>query len=391
MSIPLQEIQEAIRGEGLDGWLFCNFHHRDTLSDSILGIKPDSTNSRLWVYAVPVSGEPLGIVHAIEQHELDALPGSKISYISRSDLTFALKPLEGKSWGAHFSANLTAISLLDAGTASFFTGAGLRLVSAEGLIQRFKALLSPEEIESHERASAHLHEIVKAIWPVVNRFFIEDKALYEGDLRGEITAMMDERGLITDHPPIVGAGINSGNPHYDFEKRGALIRRGEVIQFDLWAKEKTEGSIYADISWVGVFSEKAGIAVEKAFADLIEAREGAISFIENSLASGKLPTGASVDRKTREILIAKGYEKALRHRTGHGIDTECHGSGVNIDSLEFPDERLLLDGSCFSLEPGIYFPDFGLRTEIDVTIRGGKAVVSGGAYPRQTVLLLCGE
>jgi Xaa-Pro aminopeptidase len=161
-----------------------------------------------------------------------------------------------------------------------------------------------------------------------------------------------------------------------------------VIQFDLWAKEQAPGAIYGDISWVGVFAPSASARVEEAFSDLLDAREGAYHFIEAELEAGRRPSGAMVDQKTREILIDRGYGEALKHRTGHGIDTECHGSGVNIDSVEFPDSRLLLDGACFSLEPGIYFSDFGLRTEIDVYIQEGKPVISQGDR-RQFSLLTC--
>jgi Xaa-Pro aminopeptidase len=200
---------------------------------------------------------------------------------------------------------------------------------------------------------------------------------------------MEKQNLFPDHPPIVASGPNAGNPHYDFENKGALFKEGDAIQFDLWAKEKKQGAVFADISWVGVFAEKASQKIEKAFTGLLAARDGAVLFIEKSLAEGKRPSGAMVDKTVREILIGKGYEKAIKHRTGHGIDTECHGSGVNIDSVEFPDSRLLLDGACFSIEPGLYFEDFGLRTEIDVYIQEGKAVISGKPHVRQSALLVC--
>jgi Xaa-Pro aminopeptidase len=382
-----RQIQEAIRNEGLDGWLFCNFHHRDKLSDEILHINPHTTNSRLWVYAVPAEGEPVKLVHAIEEGALDALPGTRRSYISREELTDALRGLAKKRWGVHSSPELTAISYLDAGTAGVFEKAGLILVSAAALIQRFKGLLPAEAILSHEKAARHLYEIVERAWERVTTAYFGKEPLREGDLRALMLEEMDKRNLITDHPPIVGAGANTGDPHYDFSGSGALIREGDPIQFDLWAKDPGEGAIYGDISWVGVFAAAAAPPIQKAFTDLINVREGVYHFIEGELREGRRPSGAMVDREARNILTALGYASAIRHRTGHGIDTECHGSGVNIDSVEFPDSRLLLDGSCFSLEPGIYFPDFGLRTEIDVYILRGKPVVSG--KDRQFQLLTC--
>jgi Xaa-Pro aminopeptidase len=388
-AIALEAMQAAIRGEGLDGWLFCSFHHRDALSEAILNTRTDSTNSRLWVYAVPARGEPLGIVHAIEYDALAGLPGGRVAYISREEFIAALEPLKGKRWGAHVSRTITAISYLDAGTAALFEDAGLELVSAAGLVQRFKGTLDDRAIESHEQAAGELYEIVALAWEQVRQAYGRGEPLHEGVLRVLIQDEYKKRNLISDHPPIVAAGANSGNPHYDFSGSGALIKPGDVVQFDIWAKKHESGAIYGDISWVGVFAPAPAPRIEQAFADLLSAREGAIRFIEDELAAGRRPEGAAVDQKTREILIGLGYSAALRHRTGHGIDTECHGSGVNMDSLEFPDSRLLLNGSCFSLEPGIYFSDFGLRTEIDVYIQDGKPVVSGGKHRRQFSLLVC--
>jgi Xaa-Pro aminopeptidase len=381
-------MQEAIRGESLDGWLFCNFHHRDKLSDDILRTNPDSTNSRLWIYAVPAEGDPLRIVHAIEADHLDTLPGQKVSYVSREDLFSVLKLLADKRWGVHASETLTAISYLDRGTAAAFEAAWLRLVSAEGLVQRFKGLLDSPAIASLERAAVGLYDIVEIAWDMVRGAYADKRPLREGEVRRLILDELEKHGLGSDHPPIVAAGANAGNPHYDFSGSGALFKEGDVIQFDLWAKEQKPGAVYADISWVGVFGPAASARVEKAFGDLLVAREGAYHFIQAELEAGRRPSGALVDQKTREILIDRGYGEALKHRTGHGIDTECHGSGVNIDSVEFPDSRLLLDGACFSLEPGIYFSDFGLRTEIDVYIREGKPLISQGER-RQFSLLNC--
>jgi Xaa-Pro aminopeptidase len=316
------------------------------------------------------------------------LPGQKVSYISREDLSSVLKLLANKRWGVHISDTLTAISYLDGGTAATFEAAGLRLVSAAGLIQRFKGLLDPSAIASHEKAASGLYDIVEIAWATVRRAYADKRPLREGELRRLILDEMERRGLVTDHPPIVAAGANAGNPHYDFSDSGALLKEGDVVQFDLWAKEPAPGEIYGDISWVGVFAPSASVRVEEVFNDLLDAREGAYHFIEAELEAGRCPSGAMVDQKTREILIGRGYGEALKHRTGHGIDTECHGSGVNIDSVEFPDSRLLLDGACFSLEPGIYFSDFGLRTEIDVYIQGGKPVISQGDR-RQFILLTC--
>jgi Xaa-Pro aminopeptidase len=191
----------------------------------------------------------------------------------------------------------------------------------------------------------------------------------------------ERRLLITDHPPLAAAGVHSANPHYDFSGPGALIAGGDIVQLDLWAREKTPGAIYADISWVGFFGKRPPPEAERAFADLVRVRDSIRDFIEGELESrgkqGRELSGAEADQAARAMLTELGYGGALKHRTGHGIDTECHGSGVNIDGVEFPDPRPILEGSCFSLEPGIYFAGFGLRTEINVYVQKRKPVISG--------------
>jgi len=383
------EIQEAIRQEKLDGWLFCNFRHRDPLADEILGINPENFNSRRWFYAVPAEGEAQCILHFIEPNVLgagsEAKPGKVHIYSGREELLGILRLLGGKKWGCHFSPSITAISFLDAGTAALLEEAGLELVSAAGLIQRFKGLLDSARIESHERAACHLYEIVDLAWSEVRRAFDQGRPLYEDDIQRFMTEEISKRGLVADHPPIIAAGCNTGNPHHVTERK--LFAVNDVIQFDVFAKEAVPGGIFADISWAGVYGHSAPPEVEKAFSALIEAREGALKLISEELEAGRRPMGADVDQRTRQILTDHGYAGAICHRTGHGIDTEVHGSGVNMDSVEFPDSRVLLDGSCFSLEPGIYFKHFGMRTEIDVYIKNGKATVSG--KERQFKLLLC--
>ncbi|MFP3040816.1 aminopeptidase P family protein [Treponema primitia] len=386
--LNLSRIQEAICGEKLDGWLFCNFHHRDRLADDILHINRKDTNSRLWFYAVPAEGEPFGIINAVEPGILDKLPGQKTEYFGREELMALLKTLGGKRWGVHISDTLTMVSYLDRGTAAVLESAGLELASAAGLVQRFKGILDGEGIASHERAAVALYDVVEQTWGTVRKAYIDKTPLSEGDLLRVMTAAVEDRGLITDHAPIIAAGANAGNPHYSCDGTGAPIREGAVIQFDLWAKERDPGAIYADISWVGVFAPAPSAEYEKAFRELVSAREGVYEYIAGEIAAGRTISGAMADAKAREALVSLGYGTELKHRTGHGIDTQCHGSGVNIDSWEFPDTRPILEGSCFSLEPGIYFSGFGMRTEVNVYIKDGRAIISQGDR-RQFTLLNC--
>jgi Xaa-Pro aminopeptidase len=201
---------------------------------------------------------------------------------------------------------------------------------------------------------------------------------------------MSKLGLETEGRPIVAAGAHTALAHYEFDGDGAAFQRGDVIQFDLWAREKD--AVWADISWAGVFDTQPSPAVSAAWNALVDAREAVVACIDTRLAAGERPTGAMLDDLARRRLQAAGYGAAIAHRTGHAIDTACHGSGVNLDAHEFPDGRRLLDGSCFSIEPGLYFerekPAFGLRTEINMWVFAGKGTVSGGE--RQRRLLTCG-
>ena len=383
----LDKIQKAIREEDLDGWFFCNFRHRDPLSDEILRRPKTLTNSRFWFYFVPAAGEPLAVVHAIEADHLDNLPGKKQCYAGRDELQKYLSCLAGKTIAVHMSESITAVSFLDAGTYCALSGAGIKLVSADCLIQRFKGLLDKEEIASHERSAAVLYGIIETVWDFVRSSYGAGKTLYEGDLRDLMEDEFVRQNMERDHPPQAASGINCTNPHYDFTGKGKVIREGDIIQLDLWAKERLPGSIYADIAWAGVYGKKAESGAEKVFADLAEIREAVLDFLCGSFTerkkSGETLTGAKLDALCRSLLCKKGYGQAIKHRTGHGIDTEVHGSGVNIDSFEFPDTRCILEGSCFSLEPGIYLAGYGFRTEINVYIQDGLPRISGKGAEKQ--------
>jgi Xaa-Pro aminopeptidase len=381
----LDRFQEAILGENLDGWLFCNFHHRDTLADELLALDPRSVSTRQWFYFIPASGNPVKLVHAIEESILSTLPGDTVCYNSRESLEAQLRRFAPKRVALLSDPYLQILSTIDAATCDLVRSCGIAVSSAAGLIQRIRGILDTEGIESHERAAAELYHIVAKSWDRVRAAFRDGKAVYERDIRDGMLASFEKSGLVTDHPPIVAAGPNSGNPHYDIPEnsKGKRLEAGDIVQFDLWAK--LTGGIYADISWVGFCGNTAPQQYASEFASLLRSRDLVVPYLEANL-SGKEPvTGSAIDRAVRASLLENFPETALRHRTGHGIDTECHGSGVNLDSIEFPDTRRILEGSCFSVEPGVYFSGYGFRTEIDVYIRNGKPNISGG--PIQTKLM----
>jgi Xaa-Pro dipeptidase len=381
----LSKASEAIREEGLNGWLFLNFQHRDRIADLTLGVPAEAVNTRTWAYLLLPGGEAVKIVHAIESSILDHLPGEKKVYISRAELGSALRAAApgGGRTAAQVSADIAAVSLLDQGHASLLESCGYSLVSSAGLIQRTLGLLDEAAQGSHQRAAEALYAIVHRAWEKIETAMRGETRLREGQVQDWILDMFAEKQLESEGRPIVASGRNSGDPHYAPRQGGALLEPGSILQFDLWAREA--GAVFADISWVGWLGSHVPEREQVIFATLVRAREAGLAAIAASWQSGRAPSGADIDRRVRAYLTEAGYAANLKHRTGHAIDSQVHGYGANLDSLEFPDERLLLEGSCFSIEPGLYFPGFGMRTEIDVVIRGGGPVVSGAE--RQTALL----
>jgi len=377
------QASSAMREENLSAWLFSNFHHKDPISDRILAVPPEATNTRPWIYLLRQDESAEKLVHTIENKILDHLPGRKRVYVSRQQFLSHLREMAAGSArvACHFSPEIPAISHLDHGMAQMLEDCGFTLSSASALIQRLLGGLDRAAIDSHRRAADHLYDVVAEVWRRLRKEMRSGVPLWENTVQGWILGMFEELELASHSPPIVAVGENSADPHYSPEEAtsggGVVLASGAVLQLDLWAREKAPDSVYADISWVGILDTRVPPTLETVFGTVVQARELAVSFIGKSLAAGHSVSGERVDREIRSFLEGCGYGANLRHRTGHGIDQEVHGFGVNLDSVEFPDARLLLEGSCFSVEPGVYLDDFGMRSEINVYIAGGKPVVSG--------------
>jgi Xaa-Pro aminopeptidase len=389
LSLPIRTLSKAVREEGIDGWLFYGFKHRDPLADELLSIPAAQVNSRRWFYLVRTQPKDnVRICHTIENHALDSLPGSLKTYSSIKELKYLLQEFSGKRLAVQYSLNLPIFSYLDLGTAELLRECGAFLLSSGNLIQKVKGVLTSEGIASHLRAASHLREIVELCAQKISNTVLLGKTLYEGDVQSWILAEFAERKLVTDHPPIVACGHHSADPHYSPEGRGDLIIGNRVLQLDLWAKEGVKDqSIYADISWVFYTGAVIPEAVAKVFDAVTCARDAVIQFLNRELPERTI-SGSEADQVSRRVLIEKGFKDFIRHRTGHGIDSLPHGYGVNLDSIEFPDTRPFMQGSCFSVEPGLYLKDFGMRTEINIYIDNKHAVVTGG--PIQTEIRTLG-
>jgi Xaa-Pro dipeptidase len=386
--LDIERMHGAIREEGLSGWLFYNMFHRDAIADLVLQVPAERSNTRPWVWLFLLDRPPVKIVHQIEASVLSHLPGETILYYTREEFARALTrviPRAGKL-AADFSTGIPVSSFLDHGTASFIQSLGVSLASAESLVAAYLGTVDERGRFSQESSGKVLHAAVKDAWSRLAEAMRAGRTVREGDLRDWIAGSIASAGLVNEGPPITGAGRHTNDPHFTVEGRGEVVKRGDVIQFDLWGRAKEEDAIYADISWLGVCAPAPTADQKKVFDAVVAAREAALSFLREGLARGDALSGAAVDRAARAVLVERGFAANIRHRTGHSIGSRVHGFGVNLDSVEFPDERLLREGACFSIEPGVYREEFGMRTEIDCCIHDGRPVVTGGE--RQTGLLV---
>ena len=384
---------QILRESSLAGWLFHNIQHRDEIADLILQIPPDRVNSRPWVYLLPAEGTPVKIVHEIEAGILDHLPGDVHRYHARADFIRELShALSGHGrtarpgrLAAQYSREMPVGSFLDHGTAVLLESLGAVLVPSQDLVARILGVLDAEGARSHDAAAGILFEAVGFAWAGITEAIRGSSTVRESDVQARILSYLADQGLAGE-APVVAAGIHSADPHYAPRDGGAALREGDVVQLDLWAKAKTPRAVYADISWVGILAREPSPRHVEVFEAVMGAREAAVALIERCLAEGREVRGSDADRAARAAIEARGFGSGLRHRTGHSIGQRVHGFGVNLDSIEFPDDRPLREGACFSIEPGVYLEDFGMRTEIDGRIEAGRLVISGGDRQRRLLV-----
>ncbi|MCL2293971.1 MAG: M24 family metallopeptidase [Spirochaetes bacterium] len=397
--IDISKVEKAILEENLSGWLFFNFRHRDPIADMVLKIDKKSTNSRGWFYIIKGAEgyikENIKIIHSVEPDVLKNYPGKTVFYTSKEELKEILKQFAGMTLAAQADPDLTQISFLDSGTASILQKAGIKIVSSASLVKKIIGTLDNEQILSHEKAAALLYKIIEETWDYLSINFKKNQKITEKSIQSFIIEKFEENNLVSDSLPLVAFGKNSANPHYKTGENDFFLEKNSIIQFDIWAKLLTEYAeqadnekcVYADISWVGFAGEEPPQEITKSFNAIKEARDSVIAFIRENLEAGNTVLGFDADKKARNILLNRGYKNEIKHRTGHAIDIELHGYGTNLDSVEFPDKRTLSNGSCFSVEPGLYFKDFGIRTEINCYIQNNMLYISGG-LPQNELLVI---
>jgi Xaa-Pro aminopeptidase len=379
MAMDLGRIQEALRREKLDGWLFFDHHERDPLAYAVLGFRPTRHVTRRWYYLIPAEGEPQGLVHRVEPHVIDVLPGEKLRYSSWQEQHAELARLvRGKARIAmQYSPRCAVpyVAMVDAGTVELVRELGPEVVSSAELVQEFEACLNEEQFASHKEAGV----LVDRIRAGAFRFIGERLAAGVDELavKDWVRAEFAAAGLITDSGPIVGVNAHAGDPHYEPMPGTSLpIRPGDPVLLDMWARFDRPGSIYYDITWTG-FCGEAPERIRNVFEIVRDARDAAVDRVAKAVAAGEEIRGFEVDDAARGLIESKGFGERFVHRTGHSIGEEVHGTGANMDNLETHDDRRILPGALFSVEPGIYLEDFGIRSEVNVFVRVGSAGVTG--------------
>jgi Xaa-Pro dipeptidase len=389
--MTIDRIQSALRDAHLDGWLFYDHHHRDPIAYRILGLDPLSFVSRRWFYFVPATGDPKRLVHRIESGKLDTVPGSLDHYSSWQELEQKVEAmLEGATTIAMQYSPRNAImyvSMVDAGTVELVRSFGKQIVSSADLVSQFEAVLTESQLASHVAAQERVDRVLAAAWKRIGEAVrcghgesLDRREISEREVVNFILEGFEREGLFTDHGPNCSAGPNSADSHYEpTPEQSRSIVQGDFVLIDLWAKLANDpNAIWYDITWTGVVGREPTGREQHIFTTVIAARDAAIKVIEDDYAAQKPIAGWQADDAARAVITSAGYGPWFTHRTGHNIAIELHGNGAHLDNLETHDERLLLPNTCFSVEPGLYFPgEFGIRSEVNMITRPGQAVVTG--------------
>lgn len=384
----LPAVQAAIRDAGLDGWLLYDFRGQNILAQRIAGVTPKL--SRRWFYFVPASGEPRKLAHAIEPASLDHLPGAKTIYRRWQELEAGVGALlqGAKRIAMEYSPRNANpyIGRVDAGTIELVKSFGCEVVASGDLIQLFEATWDADQEKSHFEAA----QLCRAAYDVAFAFIASEiksrSKVLETAVQSRIMEHFADHKMTTYSPPIVGVGPHSGDPHFDTSVATNLpIERGSFVLIDLWAKMDRPRAVYADYTRVAFVGEKVPEQYTKIFNIVAQARDAGIETVRKAFAAGKPLMGWEIDDATRSVIEKAGYGDNFTHRTGHNIGQEVHGNGAHIDGLETRDDRRIIPRTCFSIEPGIYLPEFGVRSEVDIYIDGTSAVHVTGGEPQKEV------
>jgi len=392
--LDLPAIQSALRDSKLDGWLVCDFRGSNLLGRRVLGFDDKDIKSRRWFYFIPASGEPRKLVHAIESGALDALPGAKTIYLRWQELEAGIQSLV--SFARRIAMEYSPrnanpyVSRIDAGTIELVRSFGVEIVSSGDLIQQFEATWDDEQQAMHLTAAVYTNSAYEEAWQFIAKRVRVVGNVRETEVQAHIMQHFRTNHLTTYHPPIVAANEHSGDPHFETSlTTDHSIRPGDFVLIDLWAKLDQPRSVYSDLTRVGFVGQEVPEKYERIFQIVAAARDAAIAKVRDAFAARRPLQGWEVDQACRDVIEQAGFGKQFIHRTGHNIGQEVHGNGANMDNLETHEERLVMPRTCFSVEPGIYVPEFGVRSEVNVLIGPDEQVhVTGGPLQRNVVPIL---
>ena len=377
----LSAIQSVLRERNIDAWLFYDHHHRDPIAYRVLGLPENLMVTRRWYYLIPAQGEPVRLVHKIESGHLDTLPGKKVLYAGWQELFDQIKQMLAahRDIAMQYSPNnlVFTVSMVDGGTLDVIRGLGKNVVSSADLVAQFEATWTDEQIKTHFAARDAVDAITAGAFQEIGRR-ARNGGTTEYQIQQWFLEAFRRENLVTDDPPIVGVNRNSGNPHYEPHAEGsAPIREGDFVLLDVWAKQNKPGAVYYDITWTGFVGKAPSDRMREVFTVVRDARDAGVKTVQEAVAAGRPIAGWEVDRAVRGHIKKAGFGEYFIHRTGHSIGTEVHANGANMDDLEIHDERRILSNSCFSIEPGVYLPEFGVRSEVNVLVRPKAAEVTG--------------
>ena len=390
----LEQVQQALRDEGLDGWLFYDFRKSDPIAYQVLSLPDDAFYSRRWFYFIPAQGAPIAIISAVESHVLNSLPGERRIFRTWQEIRIYLQAIlnPGMRVAMEYSPMnaIPYMSRVDGGTLELVRSYGVEVVSSANLAQRFIAQLTPAQVESHRQAGQRLIAAKDALFDELSDNLRAGTAMNEYSAQQRLLALIEQLGLagVDAH---VAVNANISNPHYGpTSEQHSPIRRGDLVLFDFWAHMPEPKAIYADYTWMAFAGTREDIPDRylEIFDIVTRARDAAIAFVRKQLEAGQRVQGCQVDDVARGVIADAGYADYFVHRTGHSIDTVVHGNGANIDNFETQDERVLLPSTCCSIEPGIYLPEFGVRSEVDLLIHEHDAEVTGIPIQEEIVALL---
>ncbi|MEX2270663.1 MAG: M24 family metallopeptidase [Vicinamibacterales bacterium] len=386
MGLDIKGIQKALAREGLDGWLLYDFHGSNPIAGRITGLdRAGKMTTRRWYYLIPNEGEPRALVHAIESHNLDALPGTKRVYGQRrlleSGLAEILKGAKRVAMEYSPECAIPYVARVDAGTIELVRRFGVEVVPSGDLIQEFEAVWDAAAIATHREASEKLYRVKDRAFAMVGERLGRSERTTEYDVQKAMLEWFREEALVAADEPNVSAQENAGDPHYQPNAtKPREIRKDELLLIDLWGKLDKPGAVYADITWMAYTGKTVPEPYGKAFAAITGGRDAAIALVEQAARDGRQLRGFEVDRACRDVIERAGYGDRFVHRTGHSLGEQVHGNGVHMDDYETHDDRRLIPGTGFTIEPGIYTDTFGMRTEINMVVGEREATVTG---PRQ--------